>query len=178
MQSLLESLLNYILRHHYETLLRGSWNYVHYLRHHHELSLRGHEITSITWGTTMNSHQEDHGITSITWGTTMNSHQEVHGITFLYEAPPWTLTKRFMELRPNHTKAMFHQPATIDQSRTISSQYLTNQPTIHVFHFILNRVKSHSHLISYNIRGNHTSCFYNKTFYQADKQPHQRTNQN
>jgi len=33
-QSLLESLLKYILRHHHETLLRGSWNYVHYLRHH------------------------------------------------------------------------------------------------------------------------------------------------
>jgi len=135
MQSLLESLLNYILRHHHETLLRGSWNYVHYLRHHHELSLRG------SWNYVLR------------WGTTMNSHQEVHGITSLYEAPPWTLTKRFMELRPNHTIAMFHQPATIYQSIIVSCQYSTNQPTIHVFHFILNKVKSHSHLISYNIHG-------------------------
>ena len=96
---LLESLLSYILRHHHETLLRvswnyvhylrhhhelpsrGSWNYVHYLRHHHELSSRGHGITSIIWGTTMNSHHEVHGITSIIWGITMNSHHEVHGIT-------------------------------------------------------------------------------------------------
>ena len=37
----MQSLLNYILRRHHETLLRGSWNYVHYLRHHHELSPRG-----------------------------------------------------------------------------------------------------------------------------------------
>jgi len=37
MQSLLESLLNYIMRHHHEP----SWNYVVIMRHHHELPLTG-----------------------------------------------------------------------------------------------------------------------------------------
>jgi len=37
MQSLLESLLNYIIRHHH----KPSWNYVLIMRHHHELPLTG-----------------------------------------------------------------------------------------------------------------------------------------
>ena len=70
-----------------------------------------------------------------------------------HPTPPWNFNKSFMELRQSHTIAMSHQ-LTIDLSSiTISCQYPTNQPTIHVFHFILNITKSHSHLISYNLHG-------------------------
>ena len=31
----------YTLRHHHETLIRGSWNYVHHIGNHHEISPRG-----------------------------------------------------------------------------------------------------------------------------------------
>jgi len=58
-----------------------------------------------------------------------------------------------MELHPTHAITIRHQPATIYQSRIVSCQYPTNQPTIHVFHIILNIAKYHSHLISYNIHG-------------------------
>jgi len=70
-----------------------------------------------------------------------------------HTTPPWNLTKSFIELRQTHTTIMSHQPTIDLSSITISCQYPTNQPSIHVFHFILNITKTHSHLISYNIHG-------------------------
>jgi len=75
MQSLLESLLNYIMRHHHELReLRPkyeapSWaptNRGHGImswpmRHHHATIV---ELRRDQWGTTMRSHLEIHGITS------------------------------------------------------------------------------------------------------------------
>jgi len=64
MQSLIESLLNYIMMHHHETFMK--------LRPNHEAppwtpTNRGHRITSWSWGTT----------TKPSWN---------------YESPPWYLT--------------------------------------------------------------------------------------
>jgi len=45
----------------------------------------------------------------------------------------------------------------------------------------LSTVEDHSsclHLAKAGVCHHHTSCFYNKTLYQAGKQTHQRTNQN
>jgi len=66
---------------------RDPWNYVLTVRHHHEafVELRpGLEAPP----------RRPRGITSLRWGTTMNSYTEVHGIKSNNEAPPWTLTKR------------------------------------------------------------------------------------
>jgi len=136
MQSLLESLLNYILRHHHETLLIGSWNYVLTMRHHHELSPRG----SWNYCLTMRHHYKISPKGPWNYILTMRHNHEIS------PKDSWNYVL-------NQTKIMSHQSATIYQSRTVSCQYPTNQPTIHVFHFILNIVKSHSHLIAYNIHG-------------------------
>jgi len=76
MQSLLESLLNYIMRHYHETFVE--------LRPNHEAppwapTKRGHGITS--WPDHEAPPRNHHGITSWPWGTTMRSHLEIHGIT-------------------------------------------------------------------------------------------------
>ena len=99
MQSLLESLLNYILRHHHETLLRGLWNYVHYLRHHLELSPRGswnyvhymrqhHELSPRGSWNYVDYTRHHHGLSPRgSWNYvhyTRNHHesyQKIHGIT-------------------------------------------------------------------------------------------------
>jgi len=79
MQSLRESLLNYIMRHHHETFgelrpnheeppwaptKKGSWNYALTMRHHHELSPRGSWNYILTMRHHHESHQEIHWITS------------------------------------------------------------------------------------------------------------------
>jgi len=164
MQSLLESLLNYILRHHHETLLRDLGNYIHYLRHHHELLLRGswnyvltwgttmnshqevHRITSIRWGTTMNSDHEIHGITSIRWGTTMNTHNEVHGITSIrwgttmnshQEGHGITSYPYHIHVSPNNDRVLMHinfMPIYITNNPNISYQTHQFQPITYIIH--------------------------------------------
>ena len=65
---LLESLLNYIMRHHHEP----SWNYVLTMRHHHELPLtRAMKLRPDQWGTT----------TKPSWNYILTN-----------EASPWDLT--------------------------------------------------------------------------------------
>jgi len=60
-----------------------------------------------------------------------------------HPTPPWNLTKSFMELRQSHTITMSHLPNIDLWCITISCQYLTNHP-IMIHEFI------HTNLINSN----------------------------
>ena len=125
MQSLLESLLNYIIRHHSKTLLTGLWNYVLTMRHHHELSpkrvmeLRPNREAPL-------------------WVVT----KRVMKLRSNHEAPPWDLTKRFMELRPkpyhNHVSPTNHK---VIMHTNLMLIFITN-------HTIMFHMKDHTKLIN------------------------------
>jgi len=119
------SLLNYILRHHHDILLRGSWNYVHYLRHHHELSPKG----SWNYVHYMRHHHEISPRDSWNYILYMRHHHEIS------PRDSWNYVLI-------HIIFMSHQPYIELSCIPISCQYTTNHPLIFHMHIHTKLIKS------------------------------------
>jgi len=122
-------ILNYILRHHHETLLRGLWNYVYYLRHHHELSPRG----SWNYVHYMKHHHEILPRDLWNYVLYLRHHHElsprrswnyVHYMRHHHEISPRNSWNYILI----HTIVMSHQP-NIELSRIPNLKPIFNQPS-------------------------------------------------
>jgi len=119
-----------------------SWNYVLSMRHHHELPLTGVMELHPDHEAPPRNHRE-----IMSWP--MRRHHEISPRnSWNYILIMRHYNETFVELRPDHTKIMSHQPSMKFSCISISFQYIINHLT--TFHtYIMSNSSISAHTIRY-----------------------------